>query len=267
MLVIRAVHWLVCDGDVVSDVRDGAAPDVAWRAVRAWPDDFDLVVLPPYYRNSGRPNVLPIRMPLIGIEEERLAEARERFRPEMAGMPRPLHVLLVGGDMGLRKLEPGFMAGVLRSMQEGDGATGAIYAATSRRTPSEVVAVLRTGLRQQDRLYRWGSEGAANPYLGLLAHGDSFTVTADSLSMLIEVARLGKPLVIAEPPPPRGVAGLAQRVTGLLRPRDLGQAISLLYEGGWAVPLGHAPRPPRAPLPEDTALVAERLRQLAGIKS
>jgi selenide,water dikinase len=41
----------------------------------------------------------------------------------------------------------------------------------------------------------------------------------------------------------------------LLRPRDLGKAIGMLHHGGFAVPLGDQPRPPRAALPDDAALV------------
>ena len=120
-------------------------------------------------------------------------------------------------------------------------------------------------MRPQDRFYTWGAAGAENPYPGLLALGDSFTVTADSLSMLIEVARCGKPLTIAEPPPPGGIGGLVQRASDLLRPRDLSAAIAQLYRGGHAVPLGTALRAPATPLPDDAAMVGQRLRQLARV--
>jgi mitochondrial fission protein ELM1 len=228
-------------------------------------NDFDLVVLPPYYRNRDRPNVLPIAMPLIGLDPDRLAAARRHFGPELSALPRPLNVLLVGGDMGQRKLDPGFVHHVLDEMATGYAADGTIYAATSRRTPASVVAALQAKLRPQDRLYTWGVAGAENPYPGLLALGDSFTVTADSLSMLIEVARCGKPLTIAEPPPPGGIGGLVQRASDLLRPRDLSAAIAQLYRGGHAVPLGTAPRAPATPLPDDAAMVGQRLRQLARV--
>jgi len=230
-------------------------------------NDFDLVVLPPWYRNRDRHNVLPIAVPLIGIDPARLAAARRQFGPELTTLPHPLHVLLVGGDMGQRKLEPGFVRHVMDQMTKGVAAGGTIYAATSRRTPPDVVTELETGLRPQDRLYNWGAAGVENPYLGLLALGDSFTVTADSLSMLIEVARTNKPLTIAEPPPPGGLGGLVQQVSDLLRPRDLGAAIALLYRGDHAVPLGTEPHVPASPLPDDAELVGRRLRQLAGIKS
>lgn len=227
---------------------------------------FDLVVLPPFYRNSGAPNILTIRMPLIGVAPERLAEAGAGFRGHVASLKRPLHVFLVGGDMGQRRLEPGFVRDALRRMTEGFAAEGSIFAATSRRTPPAVADVIAGSLRAQDRLYRWGSDKGENPYLGLLAEGDTFTVTADSLSMLIEVARLGKPLAIAEPPPLRGLAGVVQWSSDLLRPRDLRQALALLYQGGHAVPLGAPMHAPASPLPDDTERVAQRLRQLVGVK-
>lgn len=248
--------------------QSGGATRIALlNAPKGQADAFDLVVLPPYYRNSGRPNILPVRMPLIGITPERLSAGREAFAPAFAGQPRPLHVLLVGGDMGQRPLDPGFATDVLRRMTAGFAAEGTIQAATSRRTPAAVTEALRQGLRPQDRLFAWDTPGVENPYLGLLAHGDTFTVTADSLSMLIEVARLGKPLMIAEPPPLRGLAWFSQHISGILRPRDLGQALALLYRGGHAVPLGQPPQQPPSPLPDDAPLVGERLRQLVGVKS
>lgn len=263
--VLTMGRHLSCAALWIKRQSGGTVPIALLNAPKGHWKDFDLVVLPPWYRNRSRANVLPITMPLIGIDPGRLAAAEARFAPEFARMPRPLHVLLVGGDMGLRRLEPGFAADVLTRMQQGFAAGGAIHAVTSRRTPAAAAEALARGLRPQDRLFRWGSSGD-NPYLGLLAHGDSFTVTADSLSMLIEVARLGKPLSIAEPPAPRGLAGLMQRASGLLRPRDLGSAIALLYRTGHAVPLGDEPRLPPRPLPDDTARVAARLRQLAGAK-
>lgn len=230
-------------------------------------DDFDLVVLPPFYRNRSRPNVLTIAMPLIGIDPGRLAEAREHFGHAFSALPRPLHALLLGGDMGQRRLQPDFARQVLDRMTGSYAAEGSIYVATSRRTPPAAVAAVEARLRPQDRIYKWGSASEDNPYLGLLALADGFTVTADSLSMLIEAARTGKPLIIAEPPPATGFSGLVQRASGLWRPRNLGMAIALLYRGGYAVPLGAEPRLPSSPLPDDAAVVGRRLRELAGVKS
>jgi mitochondrial fission protein ELM1 len=227
---------------------------------------FDLVVLPPYYRATGRANELVIRMPLIGVDPVRLAEARGSFRDELAIMPRPLHVLLMGGDMGQRKLLPDFALSTLQAMQKGFASQGSIYAVTSRRTSPAVGNALAAAMRPQDRIFMWGKNEAQNPYFGLLAHGDSFTVTADSLSMLIEVARLGKPLIIAEPPEPGGFFGLGARLAAAWRARDLRKALKLLYDGGYAARLGAPLRTPPGPLADDAELVGERLRALVAGK-
>jgi mitochondrial fission protein ELM1 len=233
-----------------------------FNAPKGKSDAFDLVVLPPFYRTTPSPSVLVISMPLIGIEPHRLAAARIAYREQFADLPRPLHVFLVGGDMGRRKLDPGFASSVLERMQKDFAAIGSIFVSTSRRTPLAVSSALAAGLRPQDRLFRWGTVGVENPYLGLLAHGDTFTVTADSLSMIIEAARLGKPLMITEPPPLRGVLGLADRALDMFRVRDLGKAINMLYESGHATPIGQAIRTPSTPLPDDVGIVADRLLQL-----
>lgn len=233
-----------------------------FNAPKGDPNLFDLVVLPPYYRASGRPGEVRIRMPLIGIDPARIAEAGEKFHSALSALPRPLNVLLVGGDMGKRKLKPRFASDVMHRMQQGFAANGSIFVTTSRRTPPAVTAALAQALRPQDRLFSWGEAGAENPYLGLLAHGDTFTVTADSLSMIIEVARLGKPLIIAEPPGRPGLLGLLDRGRDMLRARDLHQAVAMLYASGHATQLGKPLRTPQDPLPDDTETVARKLRQL-----
>ena len=168
--------------------------------------------------------------------------------------------------MGQRKLQPDFALETLRAMQRGFASNGSIHVATSRRTSPAVGAALAAALRPQDRIFLWGKTGGPNPYLGLLAHGDSFTVTDDSLSMLIEVARLGKPLLIAEPPEPGGFKGLSARLGAAWRTRDLRKALNLLYDGGYALRFGAPLRTPPGPLADDAELVGERLRALVAGK-
>jgi len=235
-----------------------------FNAAKGRASAFDLIVLPPYYRSRGKPNELAIRMPLIGIDPARLAAAREAFAEPLAPLERPLTVLLIGGDMGMRKLSPDFAASIIAELQEGPAAKGCIYVTTSRRTPAAAAAAVEARLRPQDRIFRWGTEGAENPYLGLLAHGDAFVVTADSLSMIIEVARLGKPVIIAEPPAKAGLPGAWKRFAGLFRARDLSKAVDLLHQTGHVTRLGEPVRQPAEPLPDDTARVAAALRKLLG---
>ena len=225
--------------------------------------DFDLVVVPAFYAMEDGPRVCRIGLPLIAADPVRIEAARQDFASDLSKLARPLHVLLLGGDMGARKLDARFATKTLRMMQEGFARTGSVFVSTSRRTPAAAADAVEGLLRPQDRLYRWQQNAGRNPYLGLLAHGDTFTVTSDSLSMLTEVARLGRPLMIAEP---QGQPGIWRQLTAFLsaKPaRDLGEATSFLVKGGHAVRLGD-PLPEVTKLPaDDTERVASRLRNLA----
>lgn len=234
-----------------------------FNAPKGRAEAFDLIVAPAYYTIADGPRVCRIGLPLIAADEARIKRAKADFAAAVASLPRPLDVLLLGGDMGARKLDPDFALRTLRTMQESYAREGSIYVSTSRRTPAAAVEAVERALRPQDRIYRWREGAADNPYFGLLAHGDRFTVTSDSLSMLTEVARLGRPLVIAEPPERRS---LADRIAALLpfRPaRDLSEAADYLIRRGHAVKLGAPPPPAPKPPPDDTQRVALRLRQIA----
>lgn len=234
-----------------------------FNAPKGQREAFDLIVVPAYYTIADGPKVCRIGLPLIAADAGRLAAAKEAFAPAFAALKRPLHVLLLGGDMGQRKLDPAFALSTLRTMQRGFAQGGMIYVSTSRRTPAAAADAIADALRPQDRLYRWSPDAAANPYMGLLAHGDSFTVTADSLSMLTEVARLGRPLAIAEPPEQLSLLARLGRFAGATAARDLGEAAGFLIRGGHAVKLGTG-EPLAGPLPvDDTERVAARLRALA----
>ena len=234
-----------------------------FNAPKGKADDFDLIVVPAFYTIADGPRVCRIGLPLIAADPGKIAAAAEAFAPVFAELRRPIHVLLLGGDMGARKLDARFAAQTLRTMQEGFARDGSVYVSSSRRTPAEAADAIQAALRPQDRHYRWQANDPLNPYFGLLAHGATFTVTADSLSMLTEVARLGRPLAIAEPP--AGLLPLARLAGALgLRPaRDLGQAAEHLIRGGHAVRLGDAFPANVPPPPDDTALAARRLRQIA----
>jgi hypothetical protein len=67
---------------------------------------------------------------------------------------------------------------------------------TSRRTTDEVIEVLRERLPPQAVFYQWSAEAAENPYRALLGTADGFIVTGDSVSMMVEVIYLHKPLAI-----------------------------------------------------------------------
>jgi hypothetical protein len=130
-----------------------------------------------------------------------------------------------------------------------------------------VVSALQNHLPAGAVLYRWAPDRPEdNPYLALLGLADRFIVTGDSISMMVEVARRGRPLAIFELPYQNGPATwirrllarigasekggpgpgtLSSRFLALLQsagvtgyPRDLATIHSLLYRQKLAVPLG-----------------------------
>jgi hypothetical protein len=160
---------------------------------------------------------------------------------------------------------------------------GCLYITTSRRTPPAVVEALRQQLPDNSQLYCWSPGAADNPYLALLGLADRFIVTGDSISMMIEVARLGKPLAIYALPYQHGIgprlqqglsgwlqggrwsAGLAKLLfrSGLVRySRDLTAVHQQLYDKQLAVPLGQD-FPAGGNKPEDDLqLVVARIKRL-----
>ncbi len=246
----------------VKDQSGGKAKIALFNAPKGRGDAFDLVVAPAYYDLPDSQRLLRIGLPLIAPDAARLADARDRFARSIGALPKPLHVLLLGGDMGARGMDGQFAAETVRRMRNAHAKAGTLYVSTSRRTPAAAADAVAGALREGDVLYRWTAGDEDNPYYGLLAHGDDFTITADSLSMLTEVARLAKPIAVAAPEAGGGVGSSLLRALGLGPKRDLDAAARFLIGLGHAAELGDPLPRPSAPPADDTAAVAARLRQL-----
>ncbi len=250
-------------------------------------DDFALIIATPQYRLPARANVVHLDLPLMRADPARIAADAEAWRERLAPLPRPLTAVLVGGPT-----KPFvFDAAVTRSLVEltlrSTQGSGTLYVTTSRRTPDAVVGALRANLPASAKLFAWSAEATDNPYLALLGLADRFVVTGDSISMMVEVARLGRPLAVF--PLPVGASStealkraLARRLhpeTGSGIAAKLGQGLydlnlvgysrdltalhEKLYERGLAVPLGQPfPQLPGEP-PDDLPRVVARIRELA----
>lgn len=251
---------------------------------KRWAERFALIVAPSQFKIPPRDNLLQLDLPLLRADPAAVTAAGVRWRPRLAELGRPLTAVLVGGEtkpfrfdreVALRLVDE------LRRIQARDG--GTLYLSTSRRTRPEVVAALAENLPPNAVLYRWSPETAdENPYLGLLALAERFVVTSDSVSMMVEVASLGKPLAIFALPFGNGLvdrlrAGLAGLASGerlgwtahLLHrlgvagyARDLGEIRRLLVERGLAVPLGQPFRSSGTPLRDEVATVVTRIHAL-----
>ena len=258
---------------------------------KRWLERFDLVISTVQQRLPERANVLRLGLPLMRPDAAAIEAGATRLAPEIADLPRPLVALLIGGatePFALTAAQAGEILEQARALAAQQG--GSLYVSTSRRTSEDVGEALAANLPPDARLYRWRARDAANPYLGLLGLADQFVVTGDSSSMLVEVARLGRPLAIAELPlrrspwtrlqqslarqlhtssfgDPRGgrlrALGNALYRLGLVGySRDLTAVHRLLIERGLAVRLGEAFPAAGQPVEDDLPKVVERLQTL-----
>lgn len=157
---------------------------------------FDLVItssetLPPPFDN-----VMQIDLPLMQIAADRLEAGRVEWQDTLAPLPRPLVAFLIGGPTSPyvynAEAETRLRTRIAKVWAEG----GTPYLVGSRRTPPGFLDRLQDGFPDSLRVFDWAHPEGENPYTGLLALGDRFVVTGDSISMQVEVARLGKPLEI-----------------------------------------------------------------------
>lgn len=245
--------------------------------------DLALGVATPQYSVPKAANVMHLDFPLMKLDNDAIGAQRSAKPASISTLPRPLTAVLIGGSTSPYVLDVTAAENLLSQTRDCCPG-GTIYLSTSRRTAPEVIEYLGSALRENERLYAWRSDDPDNPYLGLLAHADRVVVTGDSVSMMMEAARLGKPLAIFELPtlltpaqktrrrmaraldPTRGGGTRVKRwlyTAGPMSfPRDLGRVQRVLVAGGQAVPLG-APFPaPHSGLPDESEAVAARIRAL-----
>lgn len=193
-----------------------------------WMSHFDLIVTSAETLPAPFDNVLHIGLPLMRVEPDRIAAGQSQWQAVFADLPRPLVAFLIGGPTNPFVYDQT----VLRRLRARIGAVlaegGTPYLVGSRRTPDGFLRDLAAGLRDRLRVYDWAEAGAENPYAGLLALAEHFVVTGDSISMQVEVARLGKSLEILPLPTGRfgGIDHARRRVAAWLfhPPRDAGLA-------------------------------------------
>ena len=147
---------------------------------------FDLVV-PPRHDGIRGKNVLPTRGALHRITPGKLRSAASMWRPRLGS---PTVAVLLGGNSRTHRFAPNHAAALADSLARIDGS---IVVTPSRRTSTDVVAVLRQRLPEA---WFWDGTGD-NPYLGMLALAEHLVVTEDSVSMVSEAAATGKPVYLA----------------------------------------------------------------------
>ena len=173
--------------------------------------DFSLVIASAENQMPPMDNFLPTTLPLMRISEADVATEAEAWRRRFEKLDKPLIAMFIGGETNPfvmnRKVADDLVATAHWIVDELGGTP---YVTTSRRTTPEVVEVLQQGLPSQAVFFQWAAGSPDNPYRALLGSADGFIVTGDSVSMMVEVIYLHKPLAIF--PLPTGWLGGADQL-------------------------------------------------------
>jgi len=243
---------------------------------------FDLIVTTPQYFLPAAANVLHNRLPLHRIDPGRARAAAAALESELAALPRPRALVLLGGDSGpfvFTEEKARRLAALVDDLVATGG--GAVLATDSRRTPAAASAAFRAALRAPCRFFAWSDPGPSR-YLALLGAADRLVLTAESMSMLAEALAMARPLYLfglhdPEPWWRRAhnwrIKPLSHRLAMALGPRrmrrDVTRMLELAVTEGRARWLGAPPPPAAEPAPpvapgDDLERAAQRVRALFG---
>ncbi len=254
---------------------------------------FDLVVGNPQCPLPTYPNLIRLGLPLLYDNAEATTVAAAQWQPQFANLPRPWTALLVGGSASPVVLDvevARHMMDEINRMLTREG--GSLLVSTSRRTSEKAADMIEATMPANSFFHRWTPEGRSNPYHAMLGLADRFIVTGESISMLTEVVRRGRPLAIY-PLPARGMSmkrwfremiqrlffvhgeeadasggwrrGLSDRLVhlGLAEyRRDFSLFHQRLIACGVAVRFGTSFLSVQGPLPDDLYKVIERIQAL-----
>ena len=237
--------------------------------------EFALVILTGQFLMPKRDNILSLDLPLMRVDSAKIDKAVKNWQPSFQTMKQPVTALLIGGPTRPYCMDEAVISTLLQQLNK-QVVDGSLFISTSRRTPEAVVNYLRQHKPPNSTLYCWQPEDNNNPYFALLGLADNFVVTGDSLSMMVEIARLGKPLAIFPLPEQGGpLARSLRQATVMIRrfsgqllgsffgyARDLGRTHRYLLKNGLASTLGQPFVTPRRPMEDQLSQVVERIRQL-----
>ena len=157
--------------------------------------EVDLMVVPEHDPARGD-NVFPTLGAVHRVTPAQLAEGARRLAPGLAGLPRPLVAVLIGGSNRVYRLTQSRFAVFVDQLAALARAGFGLAITPSRRTGAASEQLLRERLAGLPA-FIWDGAGE-NPYFGLLGLADAVLVTADSVSMVSEAAASGKPVHVVD---------------------------------------------------------------------
>lgn len=160
--------------------------------------DMDLVVVPEHDRgkaDSG--NIFYITGCPHRITPATLEEARKKWEPVFASLPRPLTAVFVGGAIKNKPFtdeNAALLGDAVAKVQ--NQFSGSILITSSRRTGKAAEDIIMSRLKGIPAYtYLWG-EKKENPIMGFYACADRIVVTGDSVSMACESCGTGQPVMV-----------------------------------------------------------------------
>jgi mitochondrial fission protein ELM1 len=178
-----------------------------------WPgsaEDFDLIAVPAHDRVPDHPVVMRTLGPPHRLRPALLRAAAAELAPELADVPKPHVVCLVGGSSRHVAFTPEDAVALIEgALALAAGRGGGLLVTTSRRSGEASAKAVATALRGPHLFHRWQPDGD-NPYLGMLGSADAVVVSADSASMCMEACATGKPVFLHRP-----AAGVPEKFKGL----------------------------------------------------
>ena len=221
-LTISAGHRSVVVVRALRQRSGGRTRSIHVGFPRVSPGCFDLVIATPQYPIADHPNLLRVPYALTRIATDRADGAED---PELQQLPKPLHLLVVGGPTVFWKLDDKLLLETLSTMlAEAADQGGSVVVTTSPRTPPSVREAMATALRASSTPSLLATPGKPPRYASLLEVADSIRVTADSVAMASDAIWTAKPMalvpVIRSVPARIGMA-LMDSLRGGLYPQDL----------------------------------------------
>ena len=175
--------------------------------------EMDLIWVPEHDSHRGA-NVIATLTSPHPFSPSRIAAARAAPDPRLAALPGPRCAVVLGGPSGAQHFTPADVARLGEAIRAIVAQGFSVMGTPSRRTPPELLAVVRDGLGVAPG-FVWDGQGD-NPYLAILALADAVLVTGDSANMVGEATATGAPVHIFEPSG-GGSKKLASAIAALVR--------------------------------------------------
>jgi len=160
---------------------------------RVSPSHFDLVLTTPQYPVPDAPNV--VRLPIAIGRSFARPPPSEASRDFLEKLPAPRRLLLLGGPTTFWTLDPADLtAAIATLLRDRQANGGSLIILPSPRTPDDVVAVAHAALPAMPGPAVVAPLKGPPSYAELLDAADQIFVTADSVAMISEALRTGKPV-------------------------------------------------------------------------